>query len=52
MCAFGNFPALPFDKPEDEFKKMVNDLNSFTKEEIDILKKNNIHNADKLKPKK
>ena len=52
MCAFGNFPALPFDKPEDEFKKMVNDLNSFTKEEIEILKKNNIHNADKLKPKK
>lgn len=51
-CMYYTLPALPFDKPEDEFRKMVNDLNSFTKEEIEILQKNNIHNADKLKPNK
>ena len=30
----------------------VDSLNDFIEEEIKILKENNIHNADKLKPKK
>ena len=36
----------------NEFKKMVDDLNDFTKEEIQAMIDFNIHNADKLKPKK
>lgn len=46
--AFGNVPALDFEMNETEFKEYVDSLNNFTKEEIELLKKNNIYNADKL----
>ena len=48
MCAYGVIPALDFEMNESEFKKYVDSLNDFTKEEIQVLKDNKIHNADKL----
>lgn len=51
-CYYGFLPALDFEMNENDFKEYVDSLNDFTEEEIKILKENNIHNADKLKPKK
>ena len=48
MCAYGVIPALDFEMNESEFKKYVDSLNDFTKEEIQVLKYNKIHNSDKL----
>ena len=48
MCAYGVIPALDFEMNESEFKKYVDSLNDFTKGEIQVLKDNKIHNADKL----
>ena len=45
---YGYLPALDFEMNEQEFKKYVDSLNNFTKEEIQVLKDNKIHNADKL----
>lgn len=47
-CLYGHLPALNFEMNEKEFKDYVDSLNNFTKEEIQILKDNNIHNANKL----
>lgn len=47
-CAYGKIPALDFEKPIDEFRKYVDKLNNFTKEEIEVLKENKIHNSYKL----
>ena len=41
-------PSLNFDIDEKDFKKYVDSLNNFTKDEIKTLRNNNIHNADKL----
>ena len=51
-CYYGFLPALDFEMNENNFKEYVDSLNDFTEEEIKILKENNIHNVDKLKPKK
>lgn len=47
-CAYGHLPALDFDQSEDSFKKYVDSLNDFSKDDIKILKEFNIHNAGKL----
>ena len=47
-CAYGEIPALDFEMNESEFKEYVVSLNNFTKEEIQVLKENRIHNAYKL----
>lgn len=45
---YSQIPALNFNQKEDKFKKYVNSLNNFTDEEIKVMIKFNIHNADKL----
>ena len=45
-CAYGELPALDFEMNESEFKKYVDSLNDFTKEEIQVLQDNKIHNID------
>ena len=47
-CSYGNIPALDFEMDEDTFKEYVDTLNEFDKEEIKVLKKYKVHNADKL----
>ena len=47
-CAYGQIPALNFEMSEDKFKEYVDSLNDFSKEDIETLKKYNVHNADKL----
>ena len=43
-----HLPALDFEQDETKFIEYVDSLNDFTNEEIDILIKNKIHNANKL----
>ena len=45
---YSQIPALNFNQEEDKFKKYVNSLNNFTDEEIKLMIKFNVHNADKL----
>lgn len=47
-CMYGHLPALDFEMNKEDFKDYVDSLNDFTKEEIQILKDNNIHNANKI----
>ena len=44
----GIIPALDFEMNEKDFKEYVDSLNDFNDEEVKLLKKYNIHNADKL----
>lgn len=44
----GVIPALDFEMNEKDFKEYVDSLNDFNDEEVKLLKKYNIHNADKL----
>ena len=44
----GVIPALDFEMNEKDFKEYVNSLNNFNDEEVKLLKKYNINNADKL----
>ena len=41
-----HLPALDFEQDETKFREYVDSLNDFTNEEIDILIKNKIHNAE------
>ena len=50
-CQYGNLPALDFEQDETKFREYVDSLNDFTNEEIDILIKNKIHNAENLQKK-
>ena len=50
-CKYGTIPALNFDQDETKFREYVDSLNDFTNEEIDVLIKNKIHNAEKLQKK-
>ena len=46
--AYNLLPGLNFNQPEEEFKEYVDSLNKFDKEDIEILKEKNIHNANNL----